>query len=172
MLIEILLRRKIIRKLSQLYYTFFAKLKCKSYGERITANGRTWLTKNTTLSSNVNFNGFEIKGNGKVSIGSNFHSGTGCKIITDTHNYDNGNAIPYDSSYIIRSVVIKDNVWLGDDVTILGGVSIGEGAIIQAGSVVVKDIDDYVIAGGHPCRAFKTRDIEQYKNLKNNRQFH
>jgi acetyltransferase-like isoleucine patch superfamily enzyme len=57
-------------------------------------------------------------------------------------------------------------------VIVLGGVSIGEGAIIQAGSVVVKDIPKYAIAGGHPCKVFKYRDIEHYEKLKKERKFH
>lgn len=50
--------------------------------------------------------------------------------------------------------------------TILPGVKIGEGAIIQAGSVVVKDIEKYAIAGGHPAKTFKYRDIDHYEKLK------
>ena len=55
---------------------------------------------------------------------------------------------------------------------VLGGVTIGEGAIIQAGSVVVKDIPKYAIAGGHPCIPFKQRDIVHYLKLKKEKKFH
>jgi acetyltransferase-like isoleucine patch superfamily enzyme len=54
----------------------------------------------------------------------------------------------------------------------LGGVSIGEGAIIQAGSVVVKNIPKYAIAGGHPATVFKYRDIDHYERLKAEGKFH
>ncbi len=69
-------------------------------------------------------------------------------MITQNHNYDTGQRIPYDESYILKDIIIKDNVWLGAFVTVLGGVTIGEGAIVQAGSVVAQDIPDYAIAGG------------------------
>lgn len=107
-----------------------------------------------------------------MSIGDNFHSGEGCLIITQNHNYDNGNEIPYDSTYIYKNVSIEDNVWLGDRVIILGGVTLGEGCIIQAGSVVVKDIPPFSIAGGAPARVFKYRDIDHYNNLKKKAAFH
>ncbi|WP_242984146.1 hypothetical protein [Clostridium putrefaciens] len=51
---------------------------------------------------------------------------------------------------------------------VLSGITIGEGAIIQAGSVVVKDIPKCSIAGGSPAKVFKYRDIEHYKELKGN----
>ena len=54
---------------------------------------------------------------------------------------------------------------------VLGGVTIGEGAIIQAGSVVVKDIPPLAIAGGHPAVPFKYRDKEHYYRLKELGQF-
>lgn len=69
-------------------------------------------------------------------------------------------------------MVIKDCVWLGNNVIILGGVTIGEGAIIQAGSVVCKDIPDFAIAGGHPAKAFKFRDKEHYLELKEKKKFY
>jgi len=105
-------------------------------------------------------------------IGNNFHSGPGCLIITQNHNYDNGNAIPYDNTYIYKDVKIEDNVWLGSRVIILGGVTIGEGAIIQAGSVVVGDIPACAIAGGHPAKIFKYRDKNHYYKLKKEEKFH
>jgi acetyltransferase-like isoleucine patch superfamily enzyme len=113
-----------------------------------------------------------IFGEGRVTIGDNFHSGAGCEIITHIHNYDHGDAIPYDSTYLHKDVTIEDNVWLGRHVLIIGGVVIGEGAIIQAGSVVVGNIPACAIAGGHPARVFKQRDIGHYQRLKKEKKFH
>lgn len=114
----------------------------------------------------------KIIGSGQVKIGNNFHSGSECLIITDIHNYDYGNAIPYGDDYIVKPVDISDNVWLGSRVIILGGVTIGEGAIIQAGAVVIKDIPPYAIAGGNPANTFKYRDIKHYNKLKEKGRFH
>lgn len=75
-------------------------------------------------------------------------------------------AVPYDHTYICKSIIIEDFVWLGSRVTILPGVRIGEGAIIQAGAVVSCDIPLYAIAGGNPARVFKYRDVDHFKKLK------
>jgi chloramphenicol O-acetyltransferase type B len=162
----------LIRKITRLYYTWKVRIRCKEVGARLKVNGKSSVGKNTILGDNVNFNGMAISGTGKVVIGNNFHSGVECMMITRMHNYDHGQAIPYDNTYIIKDIVIEDNVWIGSRVIILGGVKIGEGAIIQAGSVVVKDIPKYAIAGGHPARVFKYRDIEHYERLKKEGKFH
>ena len=101
-------------------------------------------------------------------IGDNFHSGKGVLLINSYHKYNDADAIPYDTKEMIdKDIIIEDNVWIGDRAIILGGITIGEGAIIQAGAVVVKDIEKYGIAGGNPARVFKYRNIESYERLKN-----
>ena len=54
-----------------------------------------------------------------------------------------------------KPITIKDNVWIGGDVTILPGVTIGEGSVIGAKSLVTKDIPANVIAVGNPCRVVR-----------------
>lgn len=56
---------------------------------------------------------------------------------------------------IAKPVVIGDDVWIGGNVTILPGVTIGNNVIIAAGAVVTKDIPDNCIAGGVPAKAIK-----------------
>jgi len=156
--------RKKIRRFKSLLFTSFAKLTIQ--GRVIfKANGFTKLSKTTHLGENCHFNGFIINGAGNVVIGDNFHSGENCRLITENHNY-NGVRLPYDSTNVIKDISIGDNVWLGRDVTILGGVEIGEGVIIQAGSVVTSSIPPLAIAGGHPAREFSRRDEEHYFELK------
>ncbi|CAA6676531.1 Unannotated [Lentimonas sp. CC4] len=92
-------------------------------------------------------------------------------MISQVHNYDSGSKIPYDDTYILKDIIIEDQVWLGSRVIVLGGVTIGEGAIIQAGSVVVNDIKKYGIAGGNPAKVFKSRDIEHYERCKSENAF-
>ena len=161
----------LIRKMIRFFYTNKIKIKVGSYEEPLYVNGSSTVTKKTFLGKNINFNGMEIGGCGVVKIGDNFHSGKDCSIITQNHNYE-GEKIPYDETYICKDVIIEDNVWLGNRVIILGGVTIGEGAIIQAGSVVVKSIPKYAIAGGAPAVVFSQRDIEHYKILKSKKRFH
>ena len=164
--------KSLVKKIIAYYYTQKVKRRAKSYGNGLKVNGKSTVTASTTLGNNVNFNGMQISGKGNVIIGDNFHSGTGCQIITSFHNYDYGNAIPYDETSIHKDICIEDNVWLGNSVIVLGGISIGEGAIIQAGSTVVSSIPACAIAGGHPAKVFKYRDKEHYYQLKSEKKFH
>jgi chloramphenicol O-acetyltransferase type B len=157
--------RTAYRKTSRTYWTWRASMACASYTPPLKAAFHCKFSKNTYLGKNTSFNGFEVAGNGKVEIGDNFHCGKNCKIITSVHNYM-GTKLPYDETNIVKNVIIEDNVWLGSDIIILGGVTIGEGAIIQAGSVVAQSIPKLAIAGGHPAQPFKYRDKEHYYELK------
>ena len=113
-----------------------------------------------------------ISGCRNVIIGNNFHSGKDCLIIFQNHNFNHGEKIPYDETYICKDIIIENNVWLGNRVIVLGWTNIGEGVIIQAGSVVVSNIPKYAIAGGHPAKVFSNRNIEHYKRLKIENKFH
>lgn len=57
----------------------------------------------------------------------------------------------------IYQIVIGNDVWIGSHVLIMGGVTIGDGAIVAAGSVVTKDIQPYSIVGGVPAKHIKYR---------------
>ena len=53
--------------------------------------------------------------------------------------------------------VVGNDVWIGQNVTVMPGVHIGDGAIIAADSVVTKDVPPYCVAGGNPCRVIRQR---------------
>jgi len=55
------------------------------------------------------------------------------------------------------SIIIGNNVWIGDNVIILSGVKVGDGAVIGAASVVTKDVAPYAIAAGNPAKVVKKR---------------
>ena len=156
----------LIKFFKRKFWTAIIKTTCKKYGRDLTVNAYSRIGSNVAIGDNCNFNGMHISSGGDVFIGSNFHSGPKCKIIVQYHNYDAGKSIPYDDSVVHQTVVIEDNVWIGYHVIILGTVRIGEGAVIQAGSVVVNDIPKCAIAGGNPAKVFKMRDIEHYNKLK------
>lgn len=163
---------RVISSIKRYIFTTIVRLKAAKCEGKIIVNHKSSVTSNTYLGKNVNFQGMYITGKGKVEIGDNFHSGSGCVILSHYHNYDNGTKIPYDDTYIIKDVKIEENVWLGINVTILPGVTIGEGAVIQAGSVVVCDIPPLAIAGGHPAKVFKYRNKDHYFKLKLENQYH
>ncbi|EPY5333452.1 acyltransferase [Klebsiella pneumoniae] len=163
--------KKIYRNILKAIYSNKVRRNALIIGENLNINFKTRVTSKTSLGDNFNSNGLNIIGKGRVKVGNNFHCGFGCIILTENHNHM-GSAIPYDTTYIIKETIIEDNVWLGINVILLPGVTIGEGAIIQAGSVVVCDIPPLAIAGGHPAKVFSWRDKEHYYKLKNEKSFH
>ena len=62
-------------------------------------------------------------------------------------------------------IVIEDDVWLGLNVCVMDGVTIGTGAIIGAGAVVTKDIPPFAIAGGVPARVLRDRNRETLRSI-------
>lgn len=142
-------------------------------GENLMVNGKhRGLGKNVFLGHHVNFNdNVFINGSGEVRIGNYFHTGVNLTIISSNHNYDNATAIPYDKIRIKKAVIIKDFVWCGNNVTIIPGITIGEGAIIAAGAVVTKNVPDYAIVGGNPAVIIKYRNIDHFLKLKAEEKF-
>lgn len=124
-----------------------------------------------SVGEHSNFNGFTLIGDGELTIGRYFHSGRDITVITTDHVYES-DAIPYGKQRRSAPVIIKDFVWLGHGVIIMPGVTIGEGAIVAAGSVVVKDVPDYAIVGGNPAKFIKNRDIDNFQKLKAEGKFH
>lgn len=57
--------------------------------------------------------------------------------------------------------VVGNDVWIGQNVTVMPGVHIGDGAVIAANSVVTRDIPPYAVAGGNPCREIRRRFGEE-----------
>lgn len=57
----------------------------------------------------------------------------------------------------IRPINIEDDVWIGANVTVLGGVTIGRGSIVAAGAVVTKDVEPFSIVGGVPAKLIRYR---------------
>ncbi len=107
---------------------------------------------------------FDAKGG--ITIGSNVIIGPRCTIISFNHNYKSESLLPYDNKEILKPVTIKDNVWIGINVSICPGITIEEGAVIAMGSVVTKNIPRCAIAGGNPAKVLRYRDVETYEKLK------
>lgn len=164
------LRKWIQSRIRTILFGYKVLPKAAKVGKNLHIGGKTVVNKNTYIGDYCSFNNLIISGEGKVIIGNYFHSGIECLIIAQNHNYE-GEKIPYDETYIYKDIIIDDFVWLGSRVMILPGTHIGEGAIIQGGSVVHGKIPPYAIAGGNPAKVFKYRDIEHFKKLKSEGKF-
>lgn len=103
---------------------------------------------------------------GKIIIGKAVMFGTNVVIATVGHPIN-----PDMRKYMYTDpVVIEDNCWIGANVTICPGVTIGKNTVIGAGSVVTRDIPANVVAVGNPCKPLREiderDDVYYYKNRK------
>ena len=157
----------------------FAILKCKEYNaidtmdtqarwkylsEWLGSIGKeTWVAstfncdygKNIFLGSNVtiNFN-VTILDIRKVTIGDHTMIGPGTLITAVGHPLSPKGRREYEA--FAKPVTIESDVWIGGNVVILPGITIGKGSVIGAGSVVTKDIPPFSVAVGSPARVIKT----------------
>lgn len=166
------IRERWSKGLIRLLYGFDVRRRAKKVGVCLHCNGRVHVTRRTEIADHVSFNGMWASGTGRLVIGRYLHSGEGLRIFTRNHNYNCGEAIPYDDTYIAKDVIIEDFVWIGAQVILLPGTHIGEGAVIQAGSVVHGTIPPCAIAGGNPAKVFAYRDVEHFNRLKAAGRFH
>ena len=82
----------------------------------------------------------------------------GCRIATINHDFNERH-----TKYTYGKVTIKKNAWLGMNVTVCPGVTIGEYAVVAAGAVVTKDVPDYAVVGGVPAKVIKMQDPSEQK---------
>lgn len=82
----------------------------------------------------------------------------GVRIATINHDMNRRHTI-----YTYGKVTIKKNAWVGMNVTICPGVTIGKYAIIAAGAVVTKDVPDYAVVGGVPAKVIRYQDPSEQK---------
>lgn len=162
--------RLISAKMRSVFWSVWSLAFAVFHGPKPIVNRRCKFKAEMFLGKNVNFNGAKVLGGGKVIIGDNFHSGYGLTLLTANHNF-NGEAIPYDKDIIKKDVVIGDNVWFGINVLVLPGAKVGEGVIVQAGSVVSGNVPDLAIVGGNPAKVIKYRDKNHYYRLKSDGKF-
>lgn len=120
---------------------------------------------------NVQINDYvHITAMNKVFIGNNVLMASKIYISDCSHGFYEGKKgdsspeqNPIDRSYKVSEVIIEDNVWLGEFVSVLPGVKIGKGTIIGSNSVVTKDIPPNCIAVGSPAKVIKKYNFETQK---------
>lgn len=98
----------------------------------------------------------------RVSFGSNVFIGPNCTFATPVHPLlaqERNGFVDSDGVFkaleYAKPIEVGDNCWLASNVTVCGGVKIGEGTVIGAGSVVTRDIPSGVLAAGNPCRVIR-----------------
>jgi acetyltransferase-like isoleucine patch superfamily enzyme len=92
----------------------------------------------------------------RVELGEHCMLANGCLVTDGNHRFDDPDRpVPWQGFTTKGPVVIGDNVWLGANVVVTSGVTIGRRSVIGANSVVVEDIPPFSIAAGAPARVLK-----------------
>lgn len=94
---------------------------------------------------------------GKIIIGNYVMIGPHCTMIAENHKFNDKNELIIKQGVSNKGIEIKDNVWIGANVTILDGVTVETGCILAAGAVVTKNTEPNGIYAGIPARRIKDR---------------
>jgi len=146
-------------------------------GENCMIDGRIIFETNTgeiSIGNNTSIGAGALISVNKIEIGDNVMISWGCTIIdNDAHSIISAERIGdvlawkkevegkehgYHKSWKTvnsKKITIKNKAWIGFNSIILKGVTIGEGAIVAAGSVVTKDVPDYAVVAGNPAKIVK-----------------
>ena len=100
-----------------------------------------------------------LSASGGIEFEDGVMAAPGLKIATINHDM-------YDRhlTYTYGKVIVKKNAWLGLNVSICHGVTIGKYAVVAAGAVVTKDVPDYAVVGGVPAKVMKMLDPDKMKD--------
>ena len=119
--------------------------------DKISLGKNVVLRPGSMLHADPEVNGAEIIIEDDVLIGSCVH------IYLDTHAFDDvSKPIYYQGFYPAKTVTLRNGCWIGANVVILPGVTVGKNSVIGAGSIVTKSVPDYCVAVGNPAKVIKT----------------
>lgn len=93
---------------------------------------------------------------GGVTIGNNSLVAANCYLIDSDHSYSKDKLVR-EQPLISKPIILEDDCWIGANSTVLRGVTIGEGAVIGANSLVNKDVSKFTVVGGVPAKELKKR---------------
>lgn len=120
------------------------------------AGGRLEIGDRVSLNANVYLNAC----GGHITIGSDVLIGPNVVMRATDHIFTDPARPIREQGHTAGNIAIEDDVWLGSNVTIVGGVRIGRGSVVAAGAVVTRDVEPGSIVGGVPARLLKKRGSE------------
>jgi acetyltransferase-like isoleucine patch superfamily enzyme len=132
-----------------------------SIGRRVVyySGVRIFSGRNLVVGDDVDFaKGVMVTTEGGVTIGDRVLLGYGTQILSSNHRVPSKSERIFDAGHVKKPVVIESDVWVGANCIILPGVTVGNGAVVAAGSVVTKSVPPMVYVGGVPAKVIKMRD--------------
>ncbi|NJL49063.1 MAG: acyltransferase [Leptolyngbyaceae cyanobacterium SM2_5_2] len=112
------------------------------------------------IGSNTYIGPFSYLSGEYISIGKNCLIAPYVGIFANNHVFEDPSCPICEQGHTYQGIVIEDDCWIGAGTKILDGVSIGQGSVVGAGSVVTKDLPPYSVAVGVPAKVIKKRNYE------------
>lgn len=94
---------------------------------------------------------------GQIHIGERVMLGPGVRLFAEDHVFADSARSIKSQGVVLKPIVIEDDVWIGSGTVVTGGVRIGKGAVVGAGSVVTKDVSSDTVVAGVPARVVRER---------------
>lgn len=124
-------------------------------GDNSYVGAHSYITDHVHLGENTTVNPFTVI-RGRVHIGDAVRIGAHTSIIAFNHSMHPDEPV-YKQKHTVKGITIGDDVWIGSNVTILDGVTVGSLAVLAAGAIVTKDVAGWSIVGGNPARHVRDR---------------
>ena len=111
-----------------------------------------------TMGDNSNIGPYNYIGcSGKITIGNNVMLAPRVSIYAENHVFEHPEILIRDQGVEKKGVIIEDDCWIAANSIILAGVTIGQGSVVAAGSVVTENVTAYSVVAGVPAKFIKSR---------------
>lgn len=149
----------IFRSISSDQKEYLQWLGVKNVGNNVTADKNLTIrfAEGLTIGNNVQLVNTFIDARGGVTIEDYVFFGHDVMLLTPRHNYHK-TGLERQQEIEAAEIRIEKHAWVSSRSVVLGGVTIGEGAVVAAGSIVTKDVPAYHIVGGNPAKLIKKID--------------
>lgn len=117
---------------------------------------KIWAPWNLELADECGIaNGVTLYSQGKITIGKRVVISQGAHLVAGTHDYTK-----HGFPLLTMPISVGDYVWIASEAFVHPGITINEGSVIGARSVVITDIPAWMVCAGHPCKPIKERKFE------------
>ncbi|MBT2533543.1 acyltransferase [Arthrobacter sp. ISL-48] len=129
-------------------------------GDESSVAAHAYLTGTLSLGANCTVNAFTVV-RGNVTMGDGVRIGAHTSILGFNHSMDPSQPV-FRQPVTSKGIDLGDDVWIGSNVVLLDGVTVGSHAVIAAGAVVTKDVPEWAVVGGNPAKVIRDRRTPRY----------
>ena len=140
----------------------------KSFGKSSLIYAGVYLTHTYGIEIGNNFSinsGALVDGRGGIKIGNHVMVGPYSVIVSSRHQFEQTDVPMTALDHVMQPVIIEDDVWIGTQAFIKGGITIGRGSVVSAGAKVISDVPDFAVVAGVPANVTGSRKSATQSNF-------